>query len=349
MTACPPLIPGSASPAPVAALPLAELTRDWVSDRPVVSVLCPTFEQRTFVEDAVNSFLGQRTDFPFEIIIRDDASTDGTADIVAEFARNYPGVIRAILEPRNRYPDVDPFSPLIQAARGEYVALCEGDDYWIDPLKLSKQVELLERTGAAASHHSQIEIQDGFILAPTDLTGRNRRDRPGHELMTSKKSLLTRTIVVRRDIVDDAARNGLLSRMWAVDAMITAIVGTRGGSLYADVWPAVYRVHQGGISTLLKLDSVVSHARKSVDMRHIGAYLRSAGFREPAVMYLEQSRKLSSAATVGLIADVPRLVQGRQFRTLIRRGQAVGAATTPRSIRQQVWSVARAAMRRGAS
>lgn len=327
---------------PLTPLPLEELTREWVSDQPVVSVLCPTYNQVGFVADAFNGFLGQLTHFPFEVIVRDDASTDGTAELVANVAREYPGVVRAILEPENRYPDVDPFSPLIIAARGEYLALCEGDDYWLDPFKLAKQVEVLERTKGAASHHGQIEIRDGVVLEPQDQSGRNLRDRWDLELLTPKKPLLTRTILVRRDVVAHAAEHGQLSRMWAVDTMISALIGVHGGSRFADVWPAVYRIHPSGISTLLKQDPVVRLARKSVDAQEIAALLRNSGFEQFARIHWGVARASASGATVGLLAELPRSCRHRNFGALAARLRAVMRATSARTVVHQVCAVLRA-------
>lgn len=88
----------------------------------------------------------QQTNFPFEAIVHDDASTDGSADIIREYATKYPDIIKPILQTENQYSKRD--GSLIRAVnahvKGKYVAECEGDDYWTDPLKLQKQVDFLE-------------------------------------------------------------------------------------------------------------------------------------------------------------------------------------------------------------
>lgn len=320
--------PGRPAPRPLEALQLTQLVRDWKPGPPLVSIICPTYQQVGFIRAALDGFLGQRTSFPFEVVVRDDASDDGTREIVREYSRNYPGVVQTILESENRYPKIDPLTPLIIQARGEYLALCEGDDYWTDPDKLSNQVEVLQRTGAPASHHAQVEVGDGVILAPTDTSGRNGRDRSGTELLTEKKTLLTRTIMVRRDVVLGAARQGLLSEMWAVDAMITILIGLAGGSRYADVTPAVYRVHDGGISTQSKRDLVLRYARKSSDARHIAALLGEEGEQAASATYRRRAQDLSAMATVGLLGSLPRLIRQREFDLVLRRVKAVRRATT---------------------
>jgi glycosyltransferase involved in cell wall biosynthesis len=126
--------------------------------RPVVSVLCTTYNQRAYIEAALDGVLAQRTDFPFELIVRDDASTDGTREIVASCAERHPAVVRAVLEPVNRYRDgVKPVGAALAHARGEYIALCEGDDYWIDPLKLQSQVDILRKRPGVGLVHTDFD------------------------------------------------------------------------------------------------------------------------------------------------------------------------------------------------
>lgn len=100
--------------------------------------------QAGYARQAFDSFLDQQTDFPVEIIVADDASTDATPAIIREYAERYPHVFRPIFRTENLGLNGN-LTGALSAARGEYVALCEADDYWIDPLKLSKQVAFLDR------------------------------------------------------------------------------------------------------------------------------------------------------------------------------------------------------------
>ena len=88
----------------------------------------------------------QDTDFPFEVIVHDDASTDGTAEIILEYAAKYPRLIRTIIQTDNQYSKGGLINPrfVFPKAVGKYIAICEGDDYWTDKLKLQKQVMFLE-------------------------------------------------------------------------------------------------------------------------------------------------------------------------------------------------------------
>ena len=111
-----------------------------------LSILCLTFNHAQFIRKALDSFLMQQTNFDFEILIHDDASRDETAKILHEYKSKYPDIIELLIQKENQYFTEKDYiktfiSPFI---KGQYVALCEGDDYWTDPLKLQKQVDFLD-------------------------------------------------------------------------------------------------------------------------------------------------------------------------------------------------------------
>ena len=108
-----------------------------------LSIICITYNHERFIRDCLDGFVMQKTNFPFEILVNDDASTDKTADIIREYEAKYPHLFRCVYQMQNakKNPWRDVLFPMI---RGKYVALCEGDDYWTDPLKLQKQVDFLE-------------------------------------------------------------------------------------------------------------------------------------------------------------------------------------------------------------
>lgn len=126
----------------------AEIIASWKDDisQPVVSVCCSTYNHGNFLRDAIHGFLTQKTDFPFEIIIRDDASDDGTTEIVLDYARRYPKIVHTLINESNRFKLGERAAHVWPSvAKGKYIALCEGDDFWIAPNKLQKQVDLLEK------------------------------------------------------------------------------------------------------------------------------------------------------------------------------------------------------------
>ena len=112
----------------------------------MVSICCITYNQEEYIRDALDGFLSQETDFSYEVLIHDDASTDGTADIIREYARQYPEIIKPILQTENQYAKgLTNVSGTYNfpRAKGRYIAMCEGDDYWTDPHKLQRQRNIL--------------------------------------------------------------------------------------------------------------------------------------------------------------------------------------------------------------
>lgn len=114
---------------------------------PLVSICSITYNHAPFIRQCLDGFLMQKTNFKYEIIIHDDASTDGTAEIIKEYAEKYPDLIIPIFQSENQYSKgLRGFYAkfVFPKAKGKYIAMCEGDDYWTDPLKLQKQVDFLE-------------------------------------------------------------------------------------------------------------------------------------------------------------------------------------------------------------
>lgn len=138
---------------------------------PVVSICCITYNQEQYIQQAIDGFVSQKTDFPLEIIIHDDCSTDRTPEIIRENVKKYPGLIRPIFQRENQMSKglvVLPFA--LREIRGKYIALCDGDDYWCDPLKLQEEVGFLEKNPdcVMVGTYAHIEIggkREGVIPA----------------------------------------------------------------------------------------------------------------------------------------------------------------------------------------
>lgn len=114
---------------------------------PLVSIISLTFNHASYIRAALDSFLTQDASFPFEIIVHDDASTDGTSEIIREYVEKYPDIVIPIIQTENQFSIHRDFAPIlntcIQRAKGSYIAFCEGDDYWTDNTKLQKQIDFL--------------------------------------------------------------------------------------------------------------------------------------------------------------------------------------------------------------
>jgi glycosyltransferase involved in cell wall biosynthesis len=120
------------------------VTEPKTATAPVVSVVSITYNQAAYIGEALDGFVHQEVDFPVEIIVADDASTDATPAIIQSYADRHPHLFRPILRKENVGIHAN-LTGALSAARGDYLALCEGDDYWTDPLKLTKQVAFLRR------------------------------------------------------------------------------------------------------------------------------------------------------------------------------------------------------------
>lgn len=117
-----------------------------MSELTKVSVICLAYNHEKYIRRCLDGFVMQKTTFPFEVLVHDDASTDGTADIIREYAEKYPEIIKPVLQKENQYSKHVRIIQvhLLDKAQGEYLAWCEGDDYWTDENKLQKQVAFLD-------------------------------------------------------------------------------------------------------------------------------------------------------------------------------------------------------------
>ena len=132
----------------------------------LVSICCLTYNHELFIRQCIEGFMIQKTNFKFEVLIHDDASLDNTANIIKEYEHKYPDIIKPIYQTENQYSKGVSLSSRYNWSRskGKYIAMCEGDDYWIDPLKLQKQVDFLEKNKDYALVHTNFRtIKNNFV------------------------------------------------------------------------------------------------------------------------------------------------------------------------------------------
>lgn len=117
-----------------------------LEEKVLVSVCCTAFNHEKYIRDCLNGFVNQKTNFKYEVIVHDDASTDNTASIIQEYADKYPDIIKPIFQTENQYSKGIKIGKtfIIPKCKGKYIAFCEGDDYWCNENKLQKQVDILE-------------------------------------------------------------------------------------------------------------------------------------------------------------------------------------------------------------
>lgn len=181
---------------------------------PIVSVCCLVYNHEPYLRECFEGFIMQQTTFPIEILVHDDASTDHSADIIREYAAKYPDLFKPIYQTENQYSKgVDVFAINAKRAQGNYIALCEGDDYWTDPLKLQKQVDFLEANPdfSLCFHKVKVWKQKDSVLVDDFIT----RDVPSetdiHELAKGNY-IHTPSVVFRNDkrVFDSISKMGKL-------------------------------------------------------------------------------------------------------------------------------------------
>lgn len=216
---------------------------------PMVSITCITYNHERFISEAIESFLMQDTTFPVEIIIGEDCSTDDTREIVKQYCRRYPEFIRMVTADVNVGARLNGIRTR-QLATGKYIALCEGDDYWTDPLKLQKQVDFLEtHPGYVMSFHDCCVIdENGNLLKASKLERNCNRDLSEKDIIFGTL-MPTNTVVFRNGIITQYPEEFLT--VLNGDAFLFAMLAEHGKAHYAaDVKPATYRVHSGGVWSL---------------------------------------------------------------------------------------------------
>ena len=126
---------------------------------PFVSIICTVFNKEPWLKKTIDSFLAQQTEFAIEIILVDDASSDGSRSIIQGYQENYPNLIRAFYQDENQ-GIAKTWVAICKEARGKYIARCDGDDFWLEPLKLQKQVDLLESKPDCKWSNTDFDIYD---------------------------------------------------------------------------------------------------------------------------------------------------------------------------------------------
>lgn len=175
---------------------------------PIVSVVMITHNHREYISQAIECVLRQETNFPFELVIGEDCSTDGTRDIVFDYHRRYPAIVRVVTSERNVGMNANVLRTE-RACRGKYIAYCEGDDYWHNPHKLQMQVDYLEHNPHYGMVHSDADIEyvahNHVIRASHRTTGTVHTDGDNQFFRILEGrfgSIFTCTVCARRDLVD---------------------------------------------------------------------------------------------------------------------------------------------------
>lgn len=223
------------------------------TERPMVTVACLAYNQEKFIRQALDGFVMQKTSFPFEVIVHDDASTDGTAEIIREYETMYPHLFRPIYQTENQFSKNHcyPVEAVYLKARGKYIADCDGDDYWTDPDKLQKQVDFMEASPEYSICYHAYLLKDKDE-EPHPITGALPRDYSPNELvgfLFKGYGMHTSTRLFRNLKTPEARADFNFVGELLADMSTIVIAGRHGQCKFLDgVKPSVYRRYHGGNS-----------------------------------------------------------------------------------------------------
>ncbi len=239
-----------------------------------VSIICNAYNHEKYIRDALEGFVTQKTNFPFEILVHDDASTDNTADIIREYEEKYPELVKPIYQTENQYSKGIGAPRIFQEPRvkGKYIAFCEGDDYWIDPLKLQKQYDAMEAHPEVdiCSHSSiRVDANSGKELEVT-------RPKTETAILPIEDIILggggyvdTASLFYRTEIIKNPPN---FRKFMYLDYTLQMTGALRGGMLYLDEKMSVYRSMTAGSWTVRMFadkEKFVKHKSKLIEMLRI--------------------------------------------------------------------------------
>jgi glycosyltransferase involved in cell wall biosynthesis len=213
-------------------------------NKPLVSICCLTYNHEPYIRECLDGFMMQKTNFSFEVLIHDDASTDKTADIIREYEAKHPNIIKPIYQIENQYSKGISPSCTYQfpRAKGKYIAMCEGDDYWIDPYKLQKQVDFLDANPDFSICCHQYYVKKGDEI---QLSGKYKQDVFQLEDIAKYQPAQTLTVVFRNILNPIFPED--INHIQVGSHFLFLRLEEIGKLKYIGEPMAVYRVHTGGV------------------------------------------------------------------------------------------------------
>lgn len=239
-----------------------EIMERWQGDieKPFVSICCITYNHEEYIEEALKGFLIQKTNFPFEILIHDDASVDATTTILKKYQKDYPRLIKLIVQNENQYSKGVRFifqRYLISKAKSEFIATCEGDDYWVDEFKLQRQFDYLKDNKRLSSVScNSIRLKESGEVEYNNLV--NSYIRAIDFCLGKKRETRLCTMFFRRAALKKFDPNKIVGVV-AGDTLMKAYLLEYGAIKVLPFFGSVYRCHNGGVwSSLCRAQSLES-------------------------------------------------------------------------------------------
>lgn len=219
------------------------------NDPLMVSIWCLVYNHEPYIRQCLDGIVMQKTNFRFEAIVHDDASTDGTASIIKEYAEKYPNIIKPIFEKENQYSKYDGSLEGIMKENciGKYIAFCEGDDYWTDPLKLQKQVDAMRKYPDAMLSHTGFRLVDEHNnqISQHNYNKYMLCSFSGDNLLKLFKGnyIMTLTTMCRREVITS---NEYINCPSKYDYTLAFAAAIKGNTVYVPDITACYRITSTG-------------------------------------------------------------------------------------------------------
>lgn len=236
---------------------------------PLVTICCITYNHESYIRQCLDGFVMQKTNFPYEVIIHDDASTDNTADIIREYEAKYPEIIKPIYQSENQYSKrVEILSTfLFPRAKAKYIALCEGDDYWTDSFKLQKQVDYMEgHDNCTLCFHNAVEHYEDENIKDKEFSALENRDYSDMEIY-NKWIVPTASVLIRDKVIKSVFFKKVSSnKNFIYGDIILFLTAARFGKIHClPESMSVYRRHSNGVTfsiSVEKLKKLAIHYRE---------------------------------------------------------------------------------------
>ena len=213
----------------------------------LVSICCVTYNHENYIRQCLEGFVTQKTTFPFEILVHEDASTDNTANLVKEYESKYPDLFRCVYQTENQFAKQNTLiNILFPMSRGKYISLCEGDDYWTDPYKLQKQVDFLEANPdfSICFHKAKVIYDEGIQPFYPDIN-KDTKEVTTIEDIAKGNYIHTPTVVFRNSTISKIPE--WFETAFPADWVLHVIGATYGKIKFIKEEMCVYRVHKNGL------------------------------------------------------------------------------------------------------
>jgi glycosyltransferase involved in cell wall biosynthesis len=223
--------------------------------KPLVSVRVLTYNHEKYISKCLEGILMQKTNFDYEIIVGEDCSTDKTREIVWDYQKRYPDIIRVITSEKN-VGSIQNGERIERACQGAYHAICEGDDFWIDPLKLQRQVDFLEANADySMCCHDALSIWENKVSYPRYSCPRDFPETlTAEDIILRPEVIQTASMVIRSEVSRSANAQEWRDKIWCGDTLIKLWALRAGKIKYIDEIMSIYRRHGQGLSITIRDD-----------------------------------------------------------------------------------------------